>query len=172
MFLNPDEILKELDLRDNMLVAEFGSGSGAFSVALAKKVSKGRVYAFDIQEGPLSALQGKMAQTKVFNLETIRCDLEKEEASGLRNNYLDLVIIPNLLFQVENKSAIIQEAKRIVKNKGRIVVIEWRPGASFGPKEGRISPAEIKELGTALGLKLEQEFEAGNYHYGLIFSKE
>ncbi len=172
MFLDPNVILEELDLRDDMLIAEFGSGSGAFGIALAKRVPKGRVYALDIQEEPLSALRSRAAQQKVFNVETIRCDLEKENGSGLMDNYLDLVIIPNLLFQAKDKDAIILEAKRVVKNKGNIVIIEWLPGSSFGPKEGRIPPSEIKELAVALGLKLRHEFEAGTYHYGLIFSKE
>jgi hypothetical protein len=30
---------------------------------------------------------------------------------------------------------------------------------------------EIKEIGQELNLKLEEEFEAGLYHWGLIFTK-
>lgn len=170
-FLDPNKILDQLDLQEDMLAAEFGCGSGIFAILLAKKLKKGRVYGIDIQEEPLSALQSKAAQAKVFNVETLRCDLEKEEGSGLRDNYLNLVLIPNLLFQAKNKSAIIKEAKRVVKSGGKILVIDWRPGAAFGPKEERIHPQEIKEIAEELGLNLEKEFEAGSYHYGLIFAK-
>ncbi|GAI22359.1 unnamed protein product, partial [marine sediment metagenome] len=35
-FLNPDEIVKTLPLKEGMTVADFGSGAGYFSLAIAK----------------------------------------------------------------------------------------------------------------------------------------
>ena len=56
-FLNPEEVLDQLDLKVNMVAAEFGCGSGGFAIPLAKKLDEGLVYAIDIQESPLSALK-------------------------------------------------------------------------------------------------------------------
>ncbi|PIP24588.1 MAG: hypothetical protein COX33_01180, partial [Candidatus Nealsonbacteria bacterium CG23_combo_of_CG06-09_8_20_14_all_36_125] len=49
-FLNPSEVLKQLNLKKNMVAADFGSGSGGWAFPLAKKLEEGKVYAIDILE--------------------------------------------------------------------------------------------------------------------------
>ena len=170
-FLNPSEVLKQLKLQKDMLAADFGCGSGGFSIPLAKILGKGKVFAFDIQEEALSVLRSRAKLENLQNIETKRCDLETSNATGLEGNSLDLVLVPNLLFQIENKKAIMEEAKRILKKGGQILILDWSPGAYLGPKEDRVSEEEVKKIAKELDLKLEKEFKAGSYHYGLIFQK-
>ena len=169
-FLDPEEILDQLKLKKDMVAAEFGSGSGGFTIALAKRLTDGLVYALDIQQPPLSALKSRSQIENVWNIRVIRCDLEKPRGSSLSDFSLDLVLVPNVLFQVEDKEAIIQEAERILKKKGRLVVLDWWPKASSGPEQ-RVSPEEVEKIAKELDLKVKKEFEAGLYHYGLIFEK-
>jgi ubiquinone/menaquinone biosynthesis C-methylase UbiE len=84
---------------------------------------------------------------------------------------LDLILIPNVFFQSEDKKAIMSEAERVLKNEGELIVIEWLPQASQGPVEGRISAEEMKELAEEAGFKMKKEISAGKYHYGLVFKK-
>ena len=170
-FLNPEEILNELELNPNMVAAEFGCGSGGFTIPLAKRLDEGLVFAIDIQESPLSALKSRALLENIVNIKITRSDLEKPKGSTLSPDSLDLVFIPNVLFQVKDKSAIISEAERVLKNRGKLVVIDWLPKASQGPEKGRVSPGEVKDTAEDSGLKLEKEFEAGKYHYGLVFAK-
>jgi len=171
-FLNPEQVLANLELRENMRAAEFGCGAGKFVLLLAKKLNEGRVYGIDIQTEPLSVLKSRAQADKVFNIETIQGDLEQDKGSTLPDNFLDFVLIPNLLFQVENQKAIMNEAKRILKSSGEILVIDWNPEGSFGPsKQERIPANNVKAIAEELSLKLKKEFEAGNFHYGLVFSK-
>lgn len=51
------------------------------------------------------------------------------------------------------------------------MIVDWKKEAALGPVEGRVLPEEVKELAKDLGLKLEKEFEAGLYHWGLIVVK-
>jgi len=171
-FLKVDEVLSNLDIKEDMLVAEFGCGSAVFTIALAKKLSKGKVYALDIQEEKLSALKGKMSHENINNFDIILCDLEKPKGSSLHNNFLDIVLIPNILFQAENKYGIIEEGVRILKSGGQLLIIDWLKQGPFSPKTGMISPQEIKKIANTLGLLLKKEFAAGDYHYGLLFMKE
>ena len=115
-FLNPNEVLNQLELREDMIAADFGCGSGGWVIPLAKKLEEGKVYAIDILEESLSALKSKAQLEKVSNIETVRVDLEK--GSGLGDSSLDLVLATNLLFQVENKNAIMGEIKRVLKKGG------------------------------------------------------
>jgi len=170
-FLNPEEILNDFELSPNTVAAEFGCGSGGFAIPLAKRLNEGLVYAIDIQESPLSALKSRVLLENIVNIKIIRSDLEEPKGSTLSTDSLDLVLIPNVLFQVKDKSAIISEAERILKSKGKLVVIDWLLKASQGPEKGRVSPEEVKKITEPIGLKLEKEFEAGKYHYGLVFVK-
>ncbi len=171
-FLNVNEVLSNLDLKESMTAAEFGCGTADFALALAKKLDKGKVYALDIQEEKLSVLKNKMVLQNIANIKMILCDLEAPNGSTLKNNFLDIVLIPNILFQVENKYAIIDEAKRILKPGCQLLVIDWLKKVPFGPREGLVSPDEVKKIAATFGLSLKKEFAAGDYHYALLFIKE
>ena len=68
---------------------------------------------------------------------------------------------------------ILREAIRILKKGGRVVVVEWKNVAlPFGPPpEERVNIDLLKNGTQKLGLKLEEEFFAGQFHYGLVFIK-
>lgn len=153
-----------------MTAADFGSGAGGWTIPLAKKLEEGRVFAVDIQEEPLSALESRAKIQGISNIRKIIANVE-ERIPGLTGFSCDLVLITDLLFQVDDKKGVFKEAKRILKPGGRILVVEWIPGVSLGPKEGAPSKEEVKEIAQKLGLLLEKEFKAGDYHYGLVFKK-
>lgn len=170
-FLKVNDIMSNLDLKEGMTAAEFGCGSALFTISLAKKLNKGRVYALDIQEEKLSALKGKLTHENINNVLMILCDLEAPNGSTLQADSLDVVLIPNVLFQAEDKYAIIKESKRILKSGGQLLVVDWLKKGPFSPKEGMISPDEIKKMADGINLVLKKEFAAGDYHYGLLFIK-
>jgi ubiquinone/menaquinone biosynthesis C-methylase UbiE len=167
-FLNPTEVINKLDLKKNMVVADFGSGSGGWAIPLAKKLEDGKVFAIDILEEPLSALKAKIKLEKIFNIEVIKSNLEK--TSRLFKNSCDLVLMTNLLFEVEDIKKILEEGKRALKKGGKILIVDWKKEAPFGPKE-KVLIEEIKEVVKKVDLKLEKEFEVGTYHWGLILVK-
>ena len=167
-FLNPSEVLNSIDLKENFIAADFGSGSGGWVIPLAKILREGKVYAIDILEEPLSALRSKIKLEKISNIETIKSDLEK--TSKVLSGSCDLVLMTNLLFEVEDKKKTIEEGKRVLKEGGRLLIVDWKKGVPLGPTE-RVSPEEIKKAAEEIDLKLEKEVDAGAYHWGLIFIK-
>ena len=170
-FLNPEEILKKMNIEKHMLAADFGCGAGGWAIPLAKRLARGRVYAFDVQEEMLSALRSRSRLLKAFNIEPILCDLEDPKGVNLADKTMDLVLITNLLFQVKEKKRILKEAKRVLKKGGQLLIVDWYENSSFGPKGKRVSPQEVKELAKSVGFELKEELEAGDYHYALIFTK-
>ena len=168
-FLNPNKVLNNLALREDMVAVDFGCGSGGWVIPLAKRLEEGKVYAVDILEEPLSALQGRAKLEKVLNIETIRANVER--GTSLAPNSVDLVLITNLLFQIEDKKAVLLEAKRILKKGGEILVVDWLSRIPLGPKKGRVSRDSVKKMAKDVKLKLTKEFTAGAYHYGLVFAK-
>jgi len=168
-FLEPGEVLNKLVLRKDMIAADFGSGSGGWVLPLAKKLEDGKVYAIDILEDPLSALKAKASLDKVLNIETIKSNIEK--TSKLLTGTCDLILITNLLFEVEDKKFVLEEAKRVLKPEGEILVVDWKKDVLLGPKGREVSLDEIKKIGKELNLKPEKEFDAGLYHWALLFKK-
>lgn len=170
-FLNPSQVLKQLRLKEDMTAADFGSGSGGWALPLAKKLEDGSVYAIDILEEPLSVLRSRMGLEKIKNIRTIRSNVENKKGSTLSDSSADLVLMTNLLFQTEKKEEVFEEAKRILKRNGKILVVDWKEDSTQGPEQARVSEKEVKKIAESLGFELEKEFEAGNFHYGLIFVK-
>lgn len=173
-FLNPEEIIKEISLSEGMLVADFGSGAGFYSLPAARLVgSSGRVYALDIRKEMLEVVRSKAKQDYLLNIETIRANLEELHGSKLKDQSIDRVIISNILFQVENKNELTAECYRVLKPRGLALVVEWEKSAAVSiPAQNRlIEKNEALELFNSSGFMLEKEFSAGDRHYGLIFRK-
>ncbi|MBI2625403.1 MAG: class I SAM-dependent methyltransferase [Candidatus Nealsonbacteria bacterium] len=171
-FLNPNEILNQLGLKGNMTAADFGSGSGGWALPLAKQLKDGKVYAVDVLGEALSALKNKAESQKITNIEAIRVNLESEKGvPQIASNSCDLVLMTNLLFQSEKKEGILEEAKRVLKQGGRILVVDWMPDAVLGPSEGRVSLEEAKDMAQKADFKIEADFQAGLYHWALILVK-
>lgn len=169
-FLNPNEILEKLELREDMAAVDFGSGSGGWVIPLAKILKEGKVYAIDILEEPLSVLKGRAQIEKILNITTIRANIESEEGLKLADNSCDLVLITNLLFQIEEKEKVFSQAKRILKPGAKILVVDWKADSPLGPKEGRVLAEDVKKLAKKFNFAVKKEFPAGAYHWGLILS--
>lgn len=173
-FLNPKDIIEHANIKEGMRIADFGSGSGFRTIAMAHAVgSSGRIYAIDIQKEMLSGVRARAKDNHLLNIETIWGDLENPHGSQLKDALLDHVVIANILFQVENKGAVAEETFRVLKQKGTASIIEWDAvAAPLGPpREYIIDKTKVKEIFTTAGFLWEKEFYAGEHHYGLLFKK-
>lgn len=168
-FLNPINILNQLSLREDMVACDLGCGSGGWVIPLAKSLSRGKIYAVDILREPLSALEEKLRQERLFNVSIILADAEK--GVKIMEESVDLVLMTNILFQTKGQIKILEEAKRILRTGGRILAVDWRPESPVGPKDGSISKEDLIKTAMQIGLDPEKEVEAGKYHWGVILVK-
>jgi ubiquinone/menaquinone biosynthesis C-methylase UbiE len=172
-FLHPEEIVRQLNIKKWMKIADFGCGSGYFSLSLAKRLGhEGRVYAFDILEAALESVRSRAKIQGLFNIETLRCNLERAKSTTLKDEFVDLTLLSNILFQSAKKADIIKEGTRILKPGGELVIIDWRPNQPVGPTKEFVVPLEkIKQLVESQGLRFKRSLMAGKYHWGLVFEK-
>lgn len=172
-FLEPTKVINEVAvIEPGQVVADFGSGSGYFALVLARRVGDvGRVYAVDILEEPLQVVRNQAQVLGINNIETIRANLETDQGSTLRGGSIDVVWMANVLFQSPQKDKIIQEASRVLKKAGKLVVIDWIPKLPVGPRGLRVSPQEVRQIAEKLELEELKSFDAGAYHWGLVFIK-
>ena len=175
MFSAPEKNIKQLELTSNQIVADFGAGSGAYTIASAKALKgTGKVYAIEVQKGLLTTLQNTCTAEHLGNVSFIWGNIEIPGGSKLSDNICDVVIISNVLFQALDKKKIIDEARRVLKSGGRILLIDWT--ASFnnmGPTNEQIfAEIEARKLLEESRLLFEKQINAGNFHYGLVYRKE
>lgn len=173
--LDPKVILKRLGVTSGAAVADLGcGGSGHFIIPAARMVGdKKIVYAVDILKTVLRSVVTTARLEGVNNIKTIWSNLESPGATTIPAGSLDFAFLKNILFQSKKRDAMISEAVRLLRPGGKLLIIDWgKAMTSFGPEPAsRVSPDEIKLIAASLNLKLVEEFEAGTYHFGLIFQK-
>ncbi len=155
--------------------ADLGCGaSGYFVFKLAELVGKeGHVYAVDVLKLVLKNIEHRASMLGYNNISTLWSNLEAANATLINNNSLDFALLVNVLFQNTQHGKIIQEAARMLKRGGKLLIVDWEDGRfPFGPPpEIKVSPAKLTDLALGAGLKKQELFEAGRYHYGLLLVK-
>ena len=175
VLLDVDFILKKSHIKENMKVADFGCGaSGHFVFPASRLVGKrGIVYALDILKTILESINKKCRQENFKNIKTIWSDLEVFKATKIESSSLDMGFLINTLYQSSKRLEILREVIRMIKKNSKLLIVEWKESASpLGPPVEKRVKLDLLKIGLKkLGLKEEEEFEAGQFHYGIIFTK-
>lgn len=171
MFSDPASNLAKLGLTDGMRLVDLGAGSGFYSLEAAKRVgASGRVYAVDVMKDLLERLRSVGASQGFRNIEVIWGNIEKIGGTKIKEGIADRVVASNVLFQVKNQDEFILEIKRILKPGGKVLVVDWSDVSSLGPKTV-VSANQARMLFEKAGFKMEQNFGAGDHHYGMVFTR-
>ncbi len=174
-FLDVENILSRAGVASDQHIVDLGCGAkGHFTFSTAALVGNhGVVYAVDILKSVLSSLERESRLLGFKNIKTIWANFEKFGATKISDSELDIALLINNLFQSKNHPAIIKEVHRIVKPAGKFVIVDWKRTASpFGPpSKDRVKKKDIIELVEANDFHLVDEFDAGEYHFALIFQK-
>ncbi len=170
-FLTPEEQLNEIHVEQGATVADFGAGTGAYTFVAAKDVGiHGKVYAIDINRDLLEKVKSEGLKVGLENIDVIWGDIEREGSTKLRGGTVDLVIIANILFQVEDKDGMIKEMLRVLKPFGKVFVADWSDSfGGVGPHPEQVFPeAKARELFTKHHFTIEKPVAAGDYHYAFL----
>ncbi len=157
-----------MGLRETDIVADLGAGTGYYSLVLGTLVPKGKVYAVEISKEYLDTIRQRVKDADLENVEIIRGNVEKPGGTKIGDQIVDAVIASNILFQIDDKEIFIEEIKRILKPKGKVLLVDWSENSIF--KDIPIVPKErARELFEKEGFVLEKEIDAGEHHYGMIW---
>jgi ubiquinone/menaquinone biosynthesis C-methylase UbiE len=171
MFSDPIKNLKAFGLREDNIVADLGAGTGFYSVGAGHIVTKGKVYAVEINKDYLHTIKNKVKDAHLNNVEIVWGNIEKLGGTKLKDGIVDAVIVSNVFSLVPDKDKLIEEIRRILKPKGRVLFIDWSPESGALNLKGAIPKSKALEIFEKQGFTLERAIDAGAHHYGIILVK-
>ena len=99
--------------------------------------------------------------------------VEKTGGTKLSDHSMDFVFLINTLYQIEDMENFGREVVRILKHKGKLVVVDWKEGRKIGSHHVKeISEESMIESFKNQNLSFLREIDAGEHHYGIIFSRK
>ena len=170
--INPYFLLEKAHVAPGMHVADCGCGSNGHIVfPAAEKMNKtGIVYAVDILRRALEAV-GR--QAKLYNIEsvhTVWSNLEQLGGTRIPEKTLDRAFIINTLFQAKDQLAFLLEVKRLLKDKARLLVVDWSgSGYSFGRKpESCVNFSFVKNWALQNNFVIQEAFDIDPSYHGVV----
>jgi len=168
--LKPEDTLEKVGLAANHVLCDIGAGTGIFTIPAAK-ITKKKVYAIDIQDEMLAIIGDKAKAEGIGNIERIKVS---DERYPMTDGSVDIALMVTVFHEIKNKSGLLQEITRILKDTGKMVIIEFhkRQTPMGPPVERRLAKDEVIEKLTHAGLMVREEFDLGDNFYCLVFEKE
>ncbi|MCM3571395.1 class I SAM-dependent methyltransferase [Neobacillus mesonae] len=140
----PNKVIEILEIQVSDIVADLGAGNGYFTLPLAEKTNE-TVYAVDIEPKMLSFLKERAVQVNRQNIQYVQSDLENIQ---LNDHSVNKAVMAFVLHEIPDMKKAIGECKRILKDNGRLAILEWEAVESeMGPPlHERISSDSLKQF--------------------------
>lgn len=123
-------LLKNMDLKPGMTVADIGAGSGYHAVRMAKMVGEGKIYAVDVEPKMIDYLNKRIKDEGYKNIKTI---LGKEQSVELPAASIDIMIMVDVYHELSFPYEIAHSMLDALKPGGKLFLIEYRAEDSSVP---------------------------------------
>jgi demethylmenaquinone methyltransferase/2-methoxy-6-polyprenyl-1,4-benzoquinol methylase len=99
-------------------------GTAENSILISINRPNAEIIGIDLSKDMLALAKEKIEKKGISNIKTLVMDAANMK---LDDNYFDVVIISLVLHEVDVniRDRIIKESKRVLKNQGKIIIIEW-----------------------------------------------
>jgi ubiquinone/menaquinone biosynthesis C-methylase UbiE len=119
----PDQVVEQMKLKPSDVVADVGAGTGYFAFRISRVVTKGKVFAVDIQPEMLDIIENRKKQLKVENVVALR---GSETDAKLPENSVDVALMVDVYHEFAYPREMMLSLIKALKRGGRLVQIEYR----------------------------------------------
>lgn len=168
---NTSMLLENMDIAPTDTIADIGAGSGYHVFKMADLARKGHIYAVDIQEEMLQAIQQKKKQTGLQHITTVK---GSSKSVHLPRNSVDKVLMVDVYHEFEYPIEMLASIKKALRPKGRIYLIEYRgedPTVPIKEVHKMTEKQAVRELNAA-GFTLEENVDNLPWQHCLVFVKQ
>ncbi|MCX7142682.1 MAG: class I SAM-dependent methyltransferase [Proteobacteria bacterium] len=165
----PDQVVAALRLAKNAVVADIGSGTGYFTVRLARAVPEGRVYGADSEPKMVQYLRERGSAEGLTNMVSVQAT----RADPALPEPVDLALIVNVQSMVKNPEDYFRRLRTNLKPGGQVAMIAYRPEAVTGsPLAMRVPAEQVKRDMAQQGYALAAEHDFLPDQYFLVFRSQ
>ena len=109
------------------------TGTGTVALRIAKENPESKVVGIDLSKNMIEVAKGKLRKQSLRNVKFSVMDATN---TSFENKSFDKVLLSLLLHEVDEAlaSRILEEAMRVLKDEGEVLVTEWEPSKSLWKK--------------------------------------
>jgi ubiquinone/menaquinone biosynthesis C-methylase UbiE len=167
---NAPQLVKNLDIKPGMVIADIGAGSGYYTARVSKLLTAGKIYAVDVQPEMIDFLNNRIKKEKLTNVETV---LGEEKKVPLAPSSIDLMILVDVYHEFAYPYEMSLSMRSALKPEGRLILVEFRGEDKSLAIKGLHKMTEeqiIKEL-SAAGFKFERNITNLPIQHFMVFTK-
>ena len=166
----PDDVVANMDLQPNHVVADIGAGSGYFSFRIADQVPLGKVLAVDIQPEMLQLIERQKGEQNVSNIDGVLGEIDDP---NLELNSIDAAIMVDAYHEFSHPYEMINGIYEALKPGGRIFLLEYRgedASVPIRPLHKMTQEQVVKEM-SVFGLEWTNTLDFLPWQHMMIFTK-
>lgn len=168
--LKPRETLLKAGLKEDDKVLDLGAGTGLFSF-ISADITENQVYALDVSDIMIEYISKRQRET---GKNIIARKVDEENNIPLEDDLLNFTIMVTVFHEIKDRKYILEEIYRTLKEKGRLLIIEFhKKETDYGPPlDEKIEEIDlIEELSKSKFKKIKKVLETEKF-YGIVFEKE
>jgi SAM-dependent methyltransferase len=121
---NSNLAISKLPINDNSVVADIGAGTGYYTFKIYSRISKGKVYAEEIQTDAVNYLKNKAGQLGAMNVIVVKGN---EKSPELPENSIDLALMVDVYHELSYPHEMLQSIRKSLKPKGKLLLLNIAP---------------------------------------------
>ena len=167
---NTQLAIDKIKLPATAAIADIGAGTGYYTFKLAPKVPEGKVYAVEIQDEMIAALNNKKQKLKQANVEVIK---GSTTSPNLPANSVDLAIMVDVYHELEFPVEVLTAIKKSLKKGGQLLLIEYKgedPAVAIRPLH-KTTVAQLNKELAANGFRISYQGNFLPIQHFLIYKK-
>jgi ubiquinone/menaquinone biosynthesis C-methylase UbiE len=168
---NSTQLVKNLDIKPGMIIADVGAGSGYYTVRVSKILTGGRIYAVDVQPEMIDFLNNRIKKEKLTNVETVLGD---EQKVPLNPSSIDMMFLVDVYHEFAYPYEMSTSMMNALKPDGKLILVEFRAEDKSLAIKGLHKMTEeqiIKEL-SAAGFKFQRNITNLPIQHFMVFTKQ